>query len=107
MASDLAPTAGTGVVSGTTTVTGTSTSSVAKLTSYVTSKMTESGTARTTGVSNSMNGTKPMTGPMVPPKFTTSAPKTQSKNGASQPTGILVAVGAGLVGVLGVLLLVL
>ena len=104
MASDLAPTAGTGGVSGTKTVTGTSTGSVAKLTSHLKSKETESGTAWTTGVSNSMNGTKPMTGPMVPPKFTTSAPKTQSKNGASQPTGILVAVGAGLVGGLGVLL---
>ena len=83
-------------------------SSVAEVTRYVTSKMTESGTAGTTGVRNSTNRTKPTTGPssgpIVPPKFTTGAPKTQSKNGASQPTGILVAVGAGPAGVLGILL---
>ncbi|KAL2038984.1 hypothetical protein N7G274_008324 [Stereocaulon virgatum] len=107
VANDLASTAGTGG-KGKMTVTSSGTTSVAKATSYMTSKMlgTGSPSAGTMGMSNSMNGTKPMTGPLAPPKFTTSPPKTQTKNVASQspPVGVLAAVGVGLAGVFGVML---
>ena len=69
--------------------------------------MSGKGTAGTAsaGVSNSMNVTKSMvTGPMLPPKFTTSPPKSMSKSEASQLGGLLVAVGVGMLGVLGVML---
>ena len=107
VADDLVSTAGT-EGKGKMTVTSSGTTSVAKATNHMTSKMAGTGSpsAGTMGMSNSMNGTKAMTGPLAPPKFTTSPPKTQSKNVASQspPAGVLAAVGVGLAGVFGIML---
>lgn len=98
--------------SGTKTVTSTNTNtnSVARTTAYMTTKMHMSGdrtagTASTAGTTKSMNGTKPIaTGPMVPPIFTTSAPKSASKSEAGCLGGLRVAVGVGSTGLMVVML---